>query len=365
MFARFGVLSKLGFILILLQLALALSSCYYSEKKVKEIIEVKNIEKIFKGRVNAISYSSKYHALYIATPKGLYKYEVTSSGEVKVIKKGNFVSVKAKDDGSIIALTDRAVWVYTPLGQWRGYDCPVGKDADILGREIWIASSSGLIRIGPNRTVRYTPKNSILKSEHINYLKEKNGEMWVATALGLYSFKGITERGWYGDLITAEGGKLVQKRGNVDMPHSFVSKFSFNKDGSMWLATGCGALLFKNGKIVKSYTGDYKEASVWAGKLSYRNVEGNSPLPTGWTTDVASDDAGRVWIGTSKGLCMFDGKKWVKRFDRIRERIIDIEVASSNEVYVATRSGVYKVKYYKKEIEKKTTCRMKFGFGRK
>ena len=77
-------------------------------------------------------------------------------------------------------------------------------------------------------------------------------------------------------------------------------------------------------------------------------------MPSAWTTDVQQDEVNRLWIGTSRGLCIYDGKKWIDAFGELKgERIVDIEVVSSREVYVATKTALYRVEYYKKVIHEK------------
>jgi ligand-binding sensor domain-containing protein len=76
------------------------------------------------------------------------------------------------------------------------------------------------------------------------------------------------------------------------LPERWVTALTRAKDGSIWIGTRFGGLVqFAN--------------NIWT---TYSTM--NSPLPTDNITALAADSLGRVWVGTSSGLCAYDGGTW-------------------------------------------------------
>jgi len=113
------------------------------------------------------------------------------------------------------------------------------------------------------------PQNSIL-----SLIQTRDGYIWFGTELGLVRFNGVDFR--------------VYNRWNLNelVKNRIVVLFE-DKKSRLWVGTdGGGICSLQNGK--------------WS---LFRSESG---LPNDYVRAIAEDEAGRIWIGTLQGLCVFN-----------------------------------------------------------
>lgn len=78
--------------------------------------------------------------------------------------------------------------------------------------------------------------------------------------------------------------------------------------GNIWCATGGGVTKFV--APLKANAGSNGNDSVWLG-FSFTNFTTANGLPDNWVWSLYQDRKGTIWAGTLKGLCRFDGTKFI------------------------------------------------------
>lgn len=176
---------------------------------------------------------------------------------------------------------------------------------------LWLATEGGVVRFDGVRFVVYDRQNTPeLNSNNIRALAEgRDGSLWIASADGLLRFKGgeresyTTDQGlptnnvWAvhvnrdGAVWAATTDGLARQENDrfrrVEMNSGVVSAFSEGRRGSFWIATDDGIKIFENGRL---------------------NDALQQPVAAKRDTDMLlADSAGRLWLGTSKGLVAESG----------------------------------------------------------
>jgi hypothetical protein len=71
----------------------------------------------------------------------------------------------------------------------------------------------------------------------------------------------------------------------------------------------------------------------------------NSRIPTWRVNALAADDYHHVWVGTSKGLCVYDGRSEWRTFEKVEAlpatEVTKICLGKNGTVYVGTKIGLY------------------------
>jgi signal transduction histidine kinase/ligand-binding sensor domain-containing protein len=112
-----------------------------------------------------------------------------------------------------------------------------------------------------------------------NVVQTKDGYLWIATTAGLFRFDGVRfER------IDAIRGQRLSS--------TSVYMLWAPPSGGLWVGYAFGGVsLISNGRIT-----------------NYGEREG---LPVGSVRGFAQDNAGSIWVATSRGLRRFDGSQWI------------------------------------------------------
>jgi ligand-binding sensor domain-containing protein len=111
---------------------------------------------------------------------------------------------------------------------------------------------------------------------------------------------------------------------NTKIPSNYLSKVAIDKYGNKWIGSLDHGLIKYDGKTFTSYED--------AGILSSKHV-----------TDIFIDSKNRIWVGSTSGLCVYDGVNWKRINDEITFRhISQIEEDSSGTIWFATLEGLMK-----------------------
>lgn len=106
-------------------------------------------------------------------------------------------------------------------------------------------------------------------------------DLWIATDGGLSRFDKSTGRSY------------VFNRSNANLPDNHIWSLAKDSSGNYWLGTQSNGVAKFNGVGCQAF-----------------NTK-NSGLPHDqWNTGIAVDTAGRIWIGSSRYLSIYDGKSW-------------------------------------------------------
>ncbi|WP_394780191.1 two-component regulator propeller domain-containing protein, partial [Undibacterium sp.] len=113
----------------------------------------------------------------------------------------------------------------------------------------------------------------------IGITQTADGWLWLAASNGLFRFDGVTFERFH-----ATEGKLLSNN---------LWAMRVLSSGALWIGyRSGGASEIKEGKI--------------------KNFGASDGLPSASVADFEEDAAGRLWVATSRGMLVFDGKRWSK-----------------------------------------------------
>lgn len=219
---------------------------------------------------------------------------------------------------------------------------------------LWITGYSGLIRFDGSIFKLYNNTNvDVLKSNVIRGIAEDSkGNLWFTSqgnglirmhngdfqAYGvdqdiLHLYRGIyadkedriwtasPEAGWF----YLENGRINFIKYHKPLQNIEVRAITQSKSGAIWFATlGEGLFKYENGKL-KAYT----------------TKDG---LTDNWIYSLFVDKEDNLWIGTSSGICYFDGTTFKKTFPEIGVTVNKILKDHYGNFWIGTIEGLYREK---------------------
>ncbi len=317
------------------------------------------VKKVFE-KAKVLDVKTFKNKIYFATSKGLFSLN-PKNNKLSLEKKGNFFKLNLSSN-RLVALSKNYKAFVLYNGSWIGYPIPTAKDACFYNSNLWLATEFGIKIRGTGNLTYNTKNNKQLKTNSFNclFVDNKNNILLAGSNLGLYVFQNLDLiRSLYGDYFTVPMGStnFMIVPGNCPLPHNSINYIAKYKD-KYYLATGAGiVILDKNFNIIKTFTGPHKKSTLTSNAKSLKsmNIKGNSPLLNGWTTCVeANKDF--LWIGHNKGLDVKFKDKWLHlNFKNSYPigKVFSISLFSTNEAFVATNNGLYKVKIFTKKEKKK------------
>ncbi|MFD2573604.1 two-component regulator propeller domain-containing protein [Spirosoma soli] len=227
--------------------------------------------------------------------------DVVPSQQLGVIgQHGNSVS-------SFLADGSAGIW----LGSWDGlyrFDAlqnryigyPSEIHAQFLSRgstgDVWIGGEGGIASFNPHtlqyRYYKYNPADTAGLPDKFVYsiLASRTGDVWVGV-----NGKGISR-------LNPKTGRFTHYpvgTGAGQLNNSEVLAFYEDEQGIIWVGTNQGGL-----NRLDPRTGVFTHITTQDG------------LPTNHISAIVSDKSGRLWLGTSRGLCRFDPRtKAVRNYD--------------------------------------------------
>ncbi len=257
--------------------------------------------------------------LYIATNKGGYTLIENKLNELEYCKDIKVTSIKKDSNNTfwVATLRDGLIKV---INNKLEYNYTTEKDnitndyiRDLLidnNNNVWITTKGGLSKIQYNGDViNYTEQNGF------NYVAEtifqdEEGNIWIGSeGKGIIRF--VNEA--YSYLTTKQGLKS-------DLMLSFVQ----DNDSNMWFSSYGDGLTKQVNEIFEFYNTDNSQ-------LSNNTV---------WSSYKAKD--GKLWFGTSDGLCLYNGASFVNYTTRdgLPHNKVQALYEDNNTLWVGTYRGV-------------------------
>jgi ligand-binding sensor domain-containing protein/serine phosphatase RsbU (regulator of sigma subunit) len=201
--------------------------------------------------------------------------------------------------------------------------------------DLWLGTiDSGIFKYNlSNHSVRHY--EIVCKGEQQSFpyavyvlYKDKKGILWAGTNCGLYYLDSAAKRFLEFNSGLDPGIDNLIKNNRI---FSLVNDF----DGNLWIGTGFGLYRF-DGRYVFSYFFDENElAGLYSDQINA----------------LTTDEEGNIWIGTSGGLNVW--KRDTKQILRVpfygidnsvvRISALSLELAYNGDIWVGTRSGVWKL----------------------
>ncbi|MBI3902365.1 MAG: regulator [Nitrosomonadales bacterium] len=290
------------------------------------------------GEKNVKSIYADGKVIWVGTSDGVIRYDTRDDSFKAFDNSNGLLSSGAFFVGKIkgkiaIGTYGGGLSLLQPDGvTWKNYNIPDGVgDPFVYGAieakngDIWIATWSGANRIrggamdDPSKWDLYTVENTNhgLPNDWVYGVTEgKNGEIWLATEGGMARFANGKWENWNHDrgigapyekvksdiAFKNDPGRLsehhaMQKKEmgleNVDMAYNpnYIIALAVDNDGSVWAGTWGGGLSHFDGKKWTTYT----------------TAEG---LPGNHVFMLHKDMNGQIWIGTNKGLALWQNGKF-------------------------------------------------------
>jgi len=178
---------------------------------------------------------------------------------------------------------------------------PLNISEDSKGN-IWVASrTNGVSRFDGEKWVNFNTEDGLLSNWVIGIGEDKYGNIYVGGERGTC---------WYDEKVWSK----------LDL---WISGGGIDRNGDLWFATEKGIGL---------WDGEWKE---------FLDFHPDDPLTDNWVSSGDIGKEGKLWFGTGSGVCVFDGVQWQK-YPLLKDRVDDILVLDSGEVWTAMRGGVGK-----------------------
>ena len=204
---------------------------------------------------------------------------------------------------------------------------------------IWIATDDGLAKLNPTGLANskdnplftvILPDNPKAKQLHVLF-EDENGAIWAGTSDGLYKLNAQDE---------LEAVNLGKPLPNLDA--LFISTIIKDRRGTMWIGTaGSGLFRLLPNRQIEQFTAangfsgnniaslfEDKNGRMWVGmrptsdaglcllaaepqknqNIVERCYTMKDGLPADWVTAFLQTSDGKLWIGTTGGLCLWQGE---------------------------------------------------------
>jgi len=185
-------------------------------------------------------------------------------------------------------------------------------------------------------------------------LQSKDGYLWVRTGAGLARFDGVR--------FTSMDAEIGSEP---------VKAICMGADGDLLIRTATRTVIYKD-----RHFSDYRPSAPWpAGSIRvlfesrehvvfvgaddfiYRIEKNGSATTlrshTGWINTFLEDDDGKVWIGGSPSIYLYDGKTLSEALDKTASRntVTSLSEDRRHRIWVATGDGLYRLHAQERTLE--------------
>lgn len=238
---------------------------------------------------------------WIATANGLALYNpATNSYQVFQNKDGEKKQLHSNSVRSVLCASDGTIWIGTSEGLNRYH--PQSGSMDFMGEKeglpstfiwhmtedaehrIWIASRSGIYTFNPvTKKIDDNSKGSLQTLSRLRcrtLFRDAQSRLWLGfDGDGLACY----------DEITGHVKRWQKKDGDTtSLSNDYVISIAQDKEGTMWVSTVSGL-------------NRYNPSSD-----NFQRYTTANGLPAARLCALLADDSGRLWMGSSKGLCLLD-----------------------------------------------------------
>jgi len=221
---------------------------------------------------------------------------------------------------------------------------------------VWVGTSVGLARLGPDGRAVPGVDRALAGASVTTLLRDRQGALWVGTTHGLHRLqdgrltrygiaqglphdyieslyadsRGVLWVGTSGGVARMLEGRFEVLRTSEGLSNNAVRSFVEDREGSLWVGTGGGLTRLRDGRATTFSFGhglsdddlytvapDRSGAGVWIGSYDGRvdhlsggrfvSLHSAGPLAASRVRALHEDRAGRLWIGTERGLHRYAG----------------------------------------------------------
>jgi signal transduction histidine kinase/ligand-binding sensor domain-containing protein len=174
------------------------------------------------------------------------------------------------------------------------------------GRDVWVGTAKGLIRIEDGRQELYTTREGLADNVILSLGQGRNGDIWVGTRNGFSRLR---------------NGAIESYGYREGLSQNAVFAIREDREGSLWVATKNGLNQFFDGAATRYAKSEGmpsenmgplledRRGILWAGTLDAGLARFNgrrfTPVPSlasGRITTLAESADGALWAGTDQGL---------------------------------------------------------------
>ncbi len=195
---------------------------------------------------------------------------------------------------------------------------------------IWAGTSDGLYTLNERRelaAVDLGPARPDIERLFVSaIIKDRRGVMWIGTYGALFRL-----------LPSGEVHRFTKANG---LPETSISTLHEDKNGRIWVGTRPGTGFFGLSLLVSEPEIDQEIV-----ERKYAQKDG---LPSAWITDLLESSDGKFWVGTTSGLCEWQGgetsvcKTYTTGNGLCSENVWTIAEDKDKNLWVGSRCGTKK-----------------------
>ncbi|MEM7350105.1 MAG: two-component regulator propeller domain-containing protein [Acidobacteriota bacterium] len=145
--------------------------------------------------------------------------------------------------------------------------------------------------------LQHLPADNPLVDQWVRVIyQDRRGFLWLGTIDGVHRFDGYTIKSLRGD--PADPGSL---------PHNFVTGILEDRQSYLWVATAGGLARLEDGAPTAGGRAEFlTEGSSGRFRVFRHDPQDPSSLSNNYTTGLAEDRHGDLWVSTTSGVSRFD-----------------------------------------------------------
>lgn len=226
---------------------------------------------------------------------------------------------------------------------------------------LWITGYSGLIRYDGLKFRVFSNANTEVFNSNVfrNIAEGSDGKLWMTTqGNGLVSYaKGEFET--YGTdigLMHLYRGLLADSQGRIWAASPDKGWFYFDNGAFNFIESATPLNNIEVRDIAQSKTGAIWFATLGEGLFKYENgilkrFTETDGLISDWVYSLFVDDDDNLWVGTSKGICYYDGYRFHHTLPEITSTVNKIMNDRFGNIWIGTFNGLYRSKAFPRQLE--------------